>query len=325
MENFRHDMMDDLLMKYLTDEATPPEQEEVEAWISASESNRKYFRHFQMIWEESLELTVSTSVDEGRAWQKFRRHVRKEEMKKQRPTRFGWWHIAASVVLVAGAAWFTSTLFYKGTREPEIVNVIALNEVKKDTLPDGSFTTLNKHSAITYPMYFKGKSRNVKLQGEAFFDIRANKQKPFVIEVKDVQVKVVGTSFNVKSQGDSIEVIVETGIVEVTRAGNTVELKAGERTIFHGSASKAVKQVSEDKLYNYYVSRTFVCDNTPLWKLVQKLNEAYEVDIRIEKKETGRLPLTVTFDGESLDTILDIIAQTLLIKVSKDGKKIILH
>ena len=104
-----------------------------------------------------------------------------------------------------------------------------------------------------------------------------------------------------------------------------VELKAGEKTSLSQADTVAAKQVSDDKLYNYYVSKTFVCDNTPLWKLVEKLNEAYGTNIRIEREELRKLPLTVTFDEESLDTILDIISQTLMIKISRNDNEIILR
>ena len=324
MENFTHDMMDELLVKYLADEATPPEQELVEEWISSSEANRHYFQHFQLIWEESRQLAAITSVDENKAWQKFQRRVKKEEARRN-PGLFGWWRIAAGILIIVGITWFASSILNKGTTEPEILSIASVNEVKKDTLPDGSVATLNKHSVLTYPSSFKGKTRKVKLEGEAFFNVKANKEKPFIIDVNDVQVKVVGTSFNVKNNNGVIEVVVETGIVQVTKDGQMIELQAGERTSLGQTGTVATKQASDDKLYNYYVSKTFVCDNTPLWKLVEKLNEAYGANIRIEREELRKLPLTVTFDEESLDTILNIISQTLMIKVSRSDNEIILR
>ena len=83
---------------------------------------------------------------------------------------------------------------------------------------------------LSYPASFKGKTRSIKLKGEAFFNVAPDKEKPFIIDVNDVQVKVVGTSFNVRSYNGITEVIVETGIVQVTKAGETTELRAGERT-----------------------------------------------------------------------------------------------
>lgn len=324
MENFTHDMMDELLVKYLADEATPPQQELVEEWISSSEANRHYFQHFQLIWNESKELAVTAPIDENKAWQKFQRRVKKEEARKN-PGWLGWWRIAAGILIFVGITWFASSIVNKGTTEAEIRSIASVNEVKKDTLPDGSVATLNKHSVLTYPSSFKGKTRKVKLEGEAFFNVKANKEKPFIIDVNDVQVKVVGTSFNVKSNNGVTEVIVETGMVQVTKDGQMIELQAGERTSLGQTDTAATKQVSDDKLYSYYVSKTFVCDNTPLWKLVEKLNEAYNANIRIDREELRKLPLTVTFDEESLDTILNIISQTLMIKVSRSDNEIILR
>lgn len=318
-------MMDELLVKYLADEATPPEQEMVEEWVNASDANRHYFHHFQLIWDESKKVAAATEVDENKAWQRFQKRVKKQETNPGKQTSFGWWRIAASIIIIAGIAWLVSSLLQKGSSEPGIVNIASISEVKKDTLPDGSVATLNKHSELSYSKAFKGKTRKVKLRGEAFFNVQPDKEKPFIIDVNDVQVKVVGTSFNVRSINGKTEVIVETGIVQVTKDSRTIELKAGERVLLEAVDTSAQKETSNDKLYNYYVSRTFECDNTPLWKLVEKLNEAYDVNIRIGRQELRKLPLTVTFNDESLDVILDIIRQTFMIKVTRTENEIVLE
>jgi transmembrane sensor len=324
LESYTHDMMDELLVKWLADEATPQEQQLVEEWVSSSEANRHYFQHFQLIWNESQKLAATTAVDENKAWQRFQRRVKKTESAPGKIKSFGWWRIAASILIVAGAAWFTSILLEKGSADPEILS-IAIKEVKRDTLPDGSVAVLNKHSELSYPARFKGKTRNVKLRGEAFFNITPNKEKPFIIDINDVQVKVIGTSFNIRSVNGRTEVIVETGIVQVTKGNEVIELKAGERISLETVDSTAQKEKSDDKLYNYYISRTFVCDNTPLWKLVEKLNEAYGANIRIGREELRKLPLNVTFADESLNVILNIISETLMIKIIKEENEIVLQ
>ena len=317
--------MDELLVKYLADEATPPEQNLVDEWVSSSEANRHYFQHFQLIWNESQKLAAVRVVDENKAWQRFQRRVKKTESASGKMRAFGWWRIAASILIVAGAAWFTSTLLEKGSADPEMLSIASVSEVKRDTLPDGSVAVLNRHSELSYPAWFKGKTRKVKLRGEAFFKVTPNKEKPFIIDVNNVQVKVVGTSFNIRSVNGLTEVIVETGIVQVTNGKEVIELKAGERVSLEAIDTTSKKEASDDKLYNYYVSRTFVCDNTPLWKLVEKLNEAYGVNIRIAREELRKLPLSVTFADESLDVILDIISETLMIKVTKSDNEIVLQ
>jgi len=194
-----------------------------------------------------------------------------------------------------------------------------------DTLSDGSVITLNKRSTITYPSKFKGNTRTIALKGEAFFNVAPDKKKPFIISVNDVRVTVVGTSFNIKSENGSTEVVVETGIVRVTRSGKTVELNAGEKIVMDAKDSTTVKEAVSDKLYNYYRSKEFVCDETPLWKLVQVLNEAYDSKIIIGRKELNEKRITTTFYNESLEKILEIIHLTFDITVIKkeDGQIIL--
>jgi ferric-dicitrate binding protein FerR (iron transport regulator) len=318
-------MMDDLLIKYLAQEATAAEKMQVEEWVSLSAGNQQYFKDFKSIWEQSSDLAAANEIDENDAWERFQKLVEEQPRKEAKKKAGGWWKIAASVIIIAGAALLTYKLYDKPPAEIRMLAVNTINEVIVDTLPDGSVATLNKHSGISYPSRFKGSARKIKLKGEAFFSVTPDKQKPFIIDVNDVQIRVIGTSFNVKNVSSGTEVIVETGIVQVMKNNNTVELKAGERIFLPKTDTLAKKEISDDKLYNYYVSRTFVCDNTPLWKLVDKLNEAYGVNIVIGRKSLRAMPLTVTFDDESLDVILNIIKQTLLVKVNRQADAIILN
>jgi ferric-dicitrate binding protein FerR (iron transport regulator) len=142
--------------------------------------------------------------------------------------------------------------------------------------------------------------------------------------VNDVEVKVVGTSFNIRSENGVTEVIVETGVVQVTRNGKTVELRPSEKLKLGEQDTVLVKEKVEDRLYNYYRSKEFVCDDTPLWKLVEVLNEAYGANIIIENKDLRGLKLNTTFNNESLDRILEVIATTFDITVTPEKDRIIL-
>jgi len=163
------------------------------------------------------------------------------------------------------------------------------------------------------------------LRGEAFFTVTPNKKKPFVISVNDVQITVVGTSFNVKTINGNTEVVVETGIVKVTRAGKTVELKANEEVIAGPNDSAMRKEKVSDQLYKYYRTKEFVCDDTPLWKLVEVINEAYNSHIVISNPALKDMSMTTTFNNESLEQVLNVISLTLNIKVIKEGDTIILQ
>lgn len=230
---------------------------------------------------------------------------------------------AAAVVVLVCIGVTASLLINKYSVPKEIVFQTTL-QVLNDTLPDASVITLNKNTSLTYPEKFKGNTRTVTLKGEAFFSVTPDKQKPFIIDVNNLQVKVVGTSFNIKATGSITEVVVETGIVQVIKDSRLIELRAGEKVVLTQEAASWIKEKASDKLYNYYRTKEFVCDNTPLWKLVDVLNEAYGSNITISNNAIRNLPITTTFYNESLDQVLLIISETLGIKVTgKDNNRIL--
>jgi len=315
LSNYVPNINDDLLVKYLLNETSAEEKALVEQWMESNDGNRVYFAQFKTIWEESKKLAAVSEVDEEAAWMRFK--IKLNEPKQQEPkqpapvkqiNRFAWLRIAALFIIVIGAAW----IFYTINKPAPIETLVASsgNAILNDTLPDGSTVILNKNSSLTYPDRFKEATRSVALKGEAFFHVTPNKEQPFTIQVNDVMVKVVGTSFNIRSDSGSTEIIVETGIVQVTHKGQMVELRPGEKLVVEETDTTLEKQKETDQLYNYYRSREFVCDNTPLWKLVDVLNKAYNANIVIERPELKTRQLTTTFSNESLDTILDIIKET---------------
>jgi transmembrane sensor len=323
-EKFYH-INDDLLVKQLLGEASAEEQEEVKQWLAADPANTAYYNQLKQVWDTSRELAASSVVDENKAWEKFRQRVHTPaENKKPRLIPFPWIKIAASILFVIGLGWIGYKVLGPGRPVKELI-VQTEQTVLTDTLPDGSVVTLNKASSIAYPSRFKGKTRPVTLKGEAFFNVAPDKKKPFTISVNDVQVTVVGTSFNVKSHGGNTEVVVETGIVKVTKNGTTVELKAHEKITIPAKDVVIQKEEVSDQLYQYYRTREFVCDDTPLWKLVEVLNEAYDVHIVIRRNELRDLRLTTSFNNESLDQVLEVIRITFDIRISKTGNQVILQ
>jgi ferric-dicitrate binding protein FerR (iron transport regulator) len=305
-------------VKYLLSETTAEEQEKVEQWLGDG-ANRAYYDQLKKIWDDSRQLALTSTVDENRAWQNFQQRIYPGHVRR---TAFGWMRIAASVIIVVGLGLLAYWVLDDRAKE---MTVAAQKTVLNDTLPDGSVVTVNKGSSISYLSKFKGETRQVSLKGEAFFNVTPNKKQPFVIFVNDVQITVVGTSFNVKTVDGNTEVVVETGIVNVTRAGKTVELKANEETTVDRKDSVLTKEKVTDQLYKYYRTKEFVCDDTPLWKLVEVINEAYDSHIVIGKPALKNMNITTTFNNESLDQVLNVISLTLNIKIVKEGDTIILQ
>jgi len=290
----------------------------VKQWL-ADDANLAYYNQLKKIWDDSRQLALASTVDESRAWQKFHQRIHPAPVRR---ASFGWMRIAASVIIVLGIGILGYWIFNDRTNE---MTVVAQQMVVIDTLPDNSVVTVNKGSSISYLSKFKGETRQVSLKGEAFFNVTPNKKKPFIISVNDVQITVVGTSFNVKTVNGNTDVVVETGIVKVTRAGKTVELKANEEVVVNAKDSALTKEKVSDQLYKYYRTKEFICDDTPLWKLVEVINEAYNSHVVIGDPALKDMGITTTFNNESLEQVLNVISLTLNIKIIKEGDTIILQ
>lgn len=322
--------IDDLLVKHITGEATTAEVQEVEKWLADDEANQHYFEHFKLIWEESVQLANTAQVDEQAAWERFQNRVHTGSFPT---TKAKVWSMNAPLLraaaiagLIIGLAALTYVLFQnKPGKVLAMSNIRTTDLVKSDSLPDGSTVILNKNSQVSFPEKFDNDKRVLQLSGEAFFKVKPNKKQPFEVHTNNVTITVVGTSFNVRSRGDTTEIIVETGLVEVATEKQTILLQPGQKAIAGIGDAILQKQVNTDQLYTYYRSRKFVCENTPLWKLVDKLNEAYDVQIIFGNPALRNLPYTTTFDNEPLDKILSVLSTTFNISVVKEKGKIILR
>lgn len=313
-------MNDELLIKCLLNETTAAETAQVQQWTNASAENEKYYRQFERIWNESEALTQTSTVDEEVAWQKFKKRVAEKQtvpiVKKLKPTTI-WLRIAAVFVLCFGA-WLAYQQFGNS-----YTDVASHNLVLNQQLPDGSQLVLNKNTHISYAKNFTA-NRKVEIKsGEVFFDVAHDRSHPFVITVNDVQVEVVGTSFNIKRTKNTVEVIVETGIVKVNKGEEQLTLTKGESILLKDDEPLA-KKPTEDELYNYYRTQLFVANNTPLPRLIAILNEAYGAKITLsEQIKNERISTTLPFEY-SLEKNLATICETLDLKMQRNQNEFLL-
>ncbi|TKC09294.1 FecR family protein [Pedobacter frigoris] len=325
-------MKDELLIKFLLKEANAHENTKVQQWIDADPAHKTYFTQFEKIWLASKTLSPNGKADEEQAWIRFKARVAasqsgenidsltQKNTVKSLKVNYSWLKIAASFVLIAGI-WFIYNFF----GEQNYTNLSAGNQVITETLPDGSAITMNKNSVISYATDFK-EERSVQLkQGDVFFDVAHDKSHPFVIEIDQVSVTVVGTSFNIRHVKDETEVIVETGIVKVASGNDVIELRKGEKVSIKPSSPQLIKETNKDQLYNYYRSNYFVANNIPLIKLTTALNEAYDTQIVINEPSTANEPINTTLKrADSFDSNLATICKTMDLKITRNGAQILL-
>jgi len=313
----RHKVNDDLLIKFILNEAGSEERQQVDQWISESSQNRAYFDKLKTIWDIS-EDALTIDVDVNKAWANVdKRTSPNKRLITIRSLKFAT-RIAAVLLITLGIYY----LWPKLSPTPDFTQFASNETMRIDTLPDGSIVHLNKASNLSYLADFNQKYREVTLEGEAFFEVSRNENKPFIIHAGEAQIKVLGTSFNVKAYPEQveIEVEVETGKVELSQPKATepkaVVLVKEELGILNTSTDELLKtQQDTEADYNWRDQR-IVFDRASMKKVVGTLSEIYQVEIRIEESIKEQ-KITVSFTEQNIDEILDIITATLNLSVTQ--------
>lgn len=333
MENYNQNI-EDLIAKHLAGESDADEKIMLADWLNESDSNRAYFEVLQKIFNESASLKKSEIVDTDAAWNKLKSQIKNQEdgsIRILKPeTRVTLSAVEAlkriaAVFLIFALA--TAAYFFFMKENIETITIASANETKTFLLPDSSTVFLNKNSQLAYT--FSKEKREINLTGEAFFEVKHDETKPFIIHANDLNIKDIGTSFNVNAKSkDSVQIIVESGEVELTTAINpdynySYRLTPGQQAVFNKNTKRIIKTETTDSNAFAYKTKVFVFENASLQSAVQKLNEVYGTEITIRDK-IKNCRITSTFKNEKIDAILDVIVTTLNLKLTKNENKITL-
>lgn len=327
----------DLLAKYLCNEANPVEKSEVEAWLDQSSENREELEQIRKMLDTIDTFYKTERFDSVGAIKnvKAKIHppkieiVQRKTIGKEAITRF--YKYAAVITF---AVLFASAGFYLGFRNhtTEVFSEIIStpNQVINEyTLPDGSVVALNSNSKLIFPKQFKGETREVTIEGEAFFDVTPNPEKPFIINAGNAQVKVVGTSFNVSAypESETVEVVVKTGKVQVISkisdelsTEKQIYLIPGEKGTLSNNSSNPEKSENSDPNYLAWKTHDFIFDEIPLNEVFKCLEKTYHVKINVLEPELNNLKLNATFEEKPIDFILNVVSLTFNINLSVDGE-----
>lgn len=318
MKNFTGDI--EFFSRKLAGELSTDEVHEFALWLSESPANQEEFSSFEKVWNGVDVIQGKKSVDVDAAWNRF---VHEVQDTKAKSFNFKPLLAIAAILTICLMTWFGYKLYTK--RIIENFHVSTASAMHKNiVLPDKSEIALNQNSSINYPKEF-GDERRIQLHGEAFFEVTKNPQKPFIVEVNNVRIQVVGTSFLVTEHTDkSVTVVVRTGKVAVYTEGtnDTVFLTPGERTDVN--KTNQLKTINTQKNYISWKTKTFEFENETLEQVVSQINAAYFSDIQIEGNELKQCRISLQFSNKTIDEIIEIIEMTLDIKVSKTNNSIIL-
>ena len=300
------------IAKLLKKDASVEEKDMVRLWIEASDENRNLFKKILKSWRLQNALTLTVNKDD--AWLKVKNELVWTDKSKDRRIIFRRaLQISAVVIIALGIGFLLqpSGMFWG----EKMLVCETQNEQKSILLADGTEVFLNRHSKLFYPDTFSGNQRNVELHGEAFFKVKRNAQKPFIITTEQTQTKVLGTSFNLRAYARefSDKLSVTTGKVAFTalKKSNQVILEPNQVGVFYHKSKKMEKMIEVDPNYLSWKTKTFVFDNASLESVVTCLNNAYGIHIEIQNYVLSQEHLTTSFEDLELDDILTILSQTL--------------
>lgn len=264
-------MKQDLIRKYIRGEASIPEKEIVLRWINEKSEHKKEFLALRKLYDLSLWNIPETSAPSHS--HKFRQSLSifKNVLK-----------IAAIVLLTLGV----NRYFFPPEEEVSHTQTLEVPAGQRAylTLSDGSSVWLNAKTTLTFPDRFDSKTRKVKLNGEAYFQVSHNEQHPFIVETEHYDVKVLGTEFNVMAyQGSPIfETSLLSGCVEVKELNQpeTVRLKPNEKVFLQNGKLKKATFTHENNFL--WKNGIIYFDNLPFPEIIQKLQLYYDISIKIE-------------------------------------------
>lgn len=254
--------------------------------------------------------------------------------------------VAASVAILAGVL----LGYYIYTQQPfgrkgellsnEIEQRNDSRQIRAVVLNDGTQVELSPGSSIHYEESFNQSDRRVILEGEAFFDVARNPEKPFLVIANGLVTRVLGTSFTVSSNEQEVSVSVKTGRVEVIsqenyerlkntdkRASATMVLKPNQMAVFSKKEASLTRSLVADPLIVNPSAKpaTLSFDNTPAAEVFERLANAYNIEIIYDPDTFSQCRLTVSLEDDQLFEKLDVICKTFNAEYRLSDAKILIE
>lgn len=298
------------LFRYMNRELSEREHIEVEEWIEASEENRKIARDY---YELSLAVT-SLGLIRRSAPQKALAKVNKQIKKKQLGKFYLFVQRVAVVLLLP--LLILSGFFL--LRPKEAMPVFYLEArmtpgmIGSTLLPDGTKVWLNSSSYLKYPSFFSGRTREVTLDGEAYFQVTANPEMPFIVHTGNSSVKVLGTEFNIDAYSSNgfIAATLVSGSIQFSypnennRAG-TLRIQPSEQVYYDKKTSRA--QVCEAYVPKdiAWKNSQIILKDTPLREILWILSKRFNVEFIIKDPAFYNYSFTGVFTNQQIERVLE--------------------
>lgn len=311
----------DRIERYITGEADDKEREYVESLFINGESNLYLRNRINQDWDLMLRDAEQKDVHTRYILDRIHHVIRKEETNKnKRPLRklLRVYMKAAAVLLIpllfAGSLLYryVSDKYLKNTGEEAITNIYAPYGSRVSfTLPDGTTGMLNSSSSLTYRLPFT-KNRKVKLEGEAWFEVKKDDQSPFLVDAGNSVVCVLGTSFNISAYPNEsyVEIVLADGEVEFRDniSGQIEIIKPSERLI--NKEGNINKSYVEPEKYSAWTEGKLIFKGDPMDEVARRIERWYNVKVIIADKELLKYSFRATFEDDRLEDVLRYLTMT---------------
>lgn len=312
MDKTDYNRIEELLPRYCEGLATEEERLQVEAWMDESEENRRIAKQIHTLYLATDTVHIMTKVDTEKALTKV-----KSRMSGNRQRKTMWWEWtqrAAAVLFIPLLV--TLMVQHWGGSEQELAQMM---EVKTNpgmmtslTLPDGTLVFLNSESTLSYPSRFDSDTRNVTLQGEAYFEVAKNPEKKFIVSTShQSQIEVPGTHFNVEAyeKEDRVSATLVEGKIGFIYSSDNVSKKVlmdpGQKLVYDTRDSKVQLYATSGESEIAWKEGKIIFRNTPLEEGLRMLEKRYNVEFIIKNDRLKGDSFTGTFTNQRLERILE--------------------
>ena len=331
-------MNSELLEKYCSNCCTEDELSSVLAWFDESAGTAEGKSFLFKIWEDLPDEGDNLKINFDLLLDRIHHEINLTQSKKlvlnadQNLNKYKRRQNFLKILMRAAAIFMLPVLGfglymsvrYQSVKHARVIVNQAYNEVyssvdaiTKVTLCDGSNVWLNHSSSLRYPVMFSGDARSVELNGEGYFEVAHNSKIPFIVKAGEIEVKALGTTFNVMAypEEDNIETSLINGKVELQRVAPdgdvTLLLKMNptDFAIFQKSTNKINTRTISDARYFSWKDGILVFNKEPMGEMVKKLSRWFNVDIQINDPELQELTYTATFVNETLPQVMELLTR----------------
>lgn len=305
-----------LFKLYLEGNTTPGQEEELFSQIGKQEEMNESFEEATTeLWNQDnswRDDSLATQLELQSVWTKIA-----EEENLRKKANSSWLKYAASFILVCAAAlgWYSvKTETKEGNQQIALMTkTTKRGERVKLLLPDSSVVYLNALSKLSFPQRFeKDKNREIHLEGEAFFEVKSDASRPFIVHSGNLQTRVLGTSFNIDAYPESqhFSISVRTGKVGISssNAGRLKHLSfltPGKNLIYKLRDSSYAVNEAKAADFNSWIENRFIFKNELLSTILTRLERSYNVSFNIKNDVMLKCRFNATFHNKNIKQILE--------------------